>query len=569
MLTENKLIHVLNFVKEYSREELVWINGYISGLLQNGDAATLVQAAATTAAVERITLLYGTETGNSKNLAIALSGLVKKAGTRVKLTALNQYDPANLSQESYLFIIVSTHGEGEPPAAAKSFYDFIHQEKPDCSALQFGVLALGDTSYPLFCKTGEDINLRLEQLGGKRMVPLQKCDVDYEAGAQQWFQQVLNQLSQAGTVTRAAAPTAVTVPAKKKERKYYKGKIQTRINLNDRGSEKETWHIELKSNEAIAYQPGDALAIIPRNRVAVVNYILSLADADGDLLIETAKARGTVRHLLVHHLNICYLLSTTIKKYAALTGHTVPDQRQDLVDLLRAYPVKDGKQFIELVKILSPIAPRLYSIASSPNAHEGEVHITVSRNSFFVEDERRYGLCSDFLGDMPLNTELEFYIHENRGFRLPGDDKDIIMIGPGTGIAPMRSFLEERDQNGASGKNWLFFGEQHFITDFLYQTEIQQYLQTGVLQKLNLAWSRDQQEKIYVQHRMWEHGAELYHWLQNGAYVYISGTRHPMSIHVEETWIRIIESFGQKSKEDAEQYWEQIKQEGRYCKDVY
>jgi len=259
-----------------------------------------------------------------------------------------------------------------------------------------------------------------------------------------------------------------------------------------------------------------------------------------------------------------------VKKYAAIIQQEVPDTRMDLVDLLRIYPVKDAAQFEAIVKILLPISPRLYSVSSSPAAHgESEVHITVARNQFLEEDAQRFGLCSEFLGDQPVGSAITFYVHKDKNFKLPASDKDVIMIGPGTGVAPFRAFLAERDATGAQGRNWFFFGEQHFTTDFLYQTEIQNYVQTGVLSKIDLAFSRDQQEKVYVQHRMKQNATELYTWIDSGASVFISGTKDPMSKDVENTLLQIIEEQGQESKEGAKKYLEQLKKEGRFEKDVY
>jgi sulfite reductase (NADPH) flavoprotein alpha-component len=242
----------------------------------------------------------------------------------------------------------------------------------------------------------------------------------------------------------------------------------------------------------------------------------------------------------------------------------------DLVDLLRIYPVKDAEQFKEVLQILIPIAPRLYSVASSPEAHgKNEVHITVARDRFLAQDEQRYGLCSEFLGDQPVGSSLTFYVHKDKNFKLPAADKDVIMIGPGTGVAPFRAFLAERDATGAPGKNWFFFGDQHFVTDFLYQTEMQQYKQTGVLTRFDLAFSRDQEEKVYVQHRMQQHASELFQWIDSGAAVYVSGTKDPMSKDVELALIRIIGEQGKLSADEAGKYLEQLRKEGRYSKDVY
>jgi sulfite reductase (NADPH) flavoprotein alpha-component len=369
-----------------------------------------------------------------------------------------------------------------------------------------------------------------------------------------------------------APATVVAKPVVKKAtgKKYYNGTILTNINLNDRGSNKETYHIEIGTDEVIEYEPGDTVGIIPHNRQSVVDAIIELTGVDPSVVLHTAKVTAPVNELLKQHLNICYLLTSAIKKYAAIIQQEIPDTRMDLVDLLRIYPVKDAVQFIEVIKILMPIAPRLYSISSSPAAHgENEVHITVAKSRFLAQDEQRFGLCSEFLGDKPVNSELTFYVHKDKSFKLPAADKDIIMIGPGTGIAPFRSFIAQRDATGANGSNWFFFGEQHFTTDFLYQTEMQNYVQTGVLNKIDLAFSRDQNEKLYVQHRMLEKAAELFQWINSGAFIYISGTKDPMSKDVENALLQIIEEQGKKTREEAKQYLESMEKAGRYEKDVY
>lgn len=573
MLPESKLKTFLELVQTSTKEELIWINGYLSGLVTGGSieapaaAPPATTAAATTA--KRISLVFGTETGNAKRLATQLAAVAKKRGVNAKLTGLDQYRFTDLAKEEYLFVVISTQGEGEPPIPAKKFYDYIHANQLQLPNLKYSVLALGDTSYPMYCKTGEDVDLQLNNFGAKRVVPLQKCDVDYEEDALEWFEKVLRTLEK--QTTPAAAP-AVSAPATKKkaEKKFYNGTIQANINLNDRGSNKQTYHIEIATEEEIEYEPGDTIGIVPRNRPEVVDRIISLTGIDPELEIETAKAKAPVRELLASNLNICYLLTSTIKKYASIIAQEIPDTRMDLVDLLRIYPVKDAEQFKEVLQVLIPIAPRLYSVASSPEGHgRNEVHITVARDRFLAQDEQRYGLCSEFLGDQPVGSSLTFYVHKDKNFKLPAAEKDIIMIGPGTGVAPFRAFLAERDATGATGKNWFFFGEQHFVTDFLYQVEMQNYVQTGVITKLDLAFSRDQSEKIYVQHRMQQEAAELYKWIEGGASVYISGTKDPMSKDVETTLVKIIGEEGKLSDDAAAKYLEQLKKEGRYSKDVY
>ncbi|HEX5653097.1 MAG TPA: flavodoxin domain-containing protein [Chitinophagaceae bacterium] len=576
MLAEERFKQLQDLVSTSTKEELIWINGYLSGLVtkahQNGNGHALdtivEKPQPLTTAVKRISLVFGTETGNSKALATHLATVAKKKGIHVKLTGLDQYRFTDLAKEEYFFVVISTQGEGEPPITAKKFYEYIHQQELSLPALKYSVLALGDSSYPLFCKTGEDVDLQLHKFGARRLVPLQKCDVDYEEDAGIWFEQVLHKLEEQPAKTNGE----VLQPQVKKAagKKYYNGTVLANINLNDRGSNKKTFHIEIGTDEPVIYEPGDTVGIIPRNRPDVVEKILSLTGIDSSLVISAAKFTAPVKELLEKHLNICYLLGTTIKKYAGITNHEIPDTRMDLVDLLRIYPVKNTEQFIEVVKVLLPISPRLYSVSSSPTAHgDKEVHITVARDRFLAQDEQRFGLCSEFLGDLPLNGAITFYTHKDKHFKLPAPEKDIIMIGPGTGIAPFRSFLSERDASGAPGRNWLFFGEQHFTLDFLYQTELQNFLSTGVLTKIGLAFSRDQEQKIYVQHKMLEEGAELFNWLEGGASVYISGTKDPMSKEVESTLLHIIEVCGRKTGEEAKTYLEQMKKDNRYAKDVY
>lgn len=571
MIDESRLKQLNEFFDSYSKEELIWINGYLSGIVTSGNQNGSIQLKIhdkSTVGIKKITLVYGTETGNSKKIATQFATLAKKKALNLKLFALDQYRLQDLSKEECLFIVISTQGEGEPPAPARKFYDFIHSNELRLPDLKFGVLALGDSSYPLFCKTGEDVDTQLSKFGATRVLPLQKCDADFEEEAVQWFERVMNFLEKQPQTNL----NLFSQPEGKKtnSKKYYNGTILANINLNDRGSNKQTFHIEIGTDEAIAYEPGDTIGIIPRNRQEVVKRIIEITGIDANQDVQTAKATASVAELLTQHLNICYLLTSTIKKYAAIIQQVIPDTRMDLVDLLRIYPVKDSVQFEEVLKILTSISPRLYTVSSSPTAHgNSEVHITVARNQFHEEEEQKFGLCSEFLGDQPVGSTITFYVHKDKNFKLPAADKDVIMIGPGTGVAPFRSFLAERDATGATGRNWFFFGEQHFTTDFLYQTEIQNYVSTGVLTNIDLAFSRDQQEKVYVQHRMKQRSIELFNWIEKGASVFVSGTKDPMSIEVENTLLAIIEERGTKTADEAKQYLAQLKKEGRYEKDVY
>lgn len=561
MLLEQKLKSFLELVGASTKEELIWMNGYLSGMVSTQTAPAPV---ATAKPAGKITIAYGTETGHSKKLASEFVSRAKQQGVQAKLVSLDQYRPTDLTKEEYFLTILSTHGEGEPPAAAKKFYDHIHKNGFRLEKLKFGVLALGDTAYPLFCKAGEDVDAQLHKLGGERIVSLQKCDTDYEAEANEWFNQVLQKFT-TGNGVPSVAPAVVKKPAGKT---IYPGKILANINLNDRGSAKQTHHIEIAA-EGVQYSPGDSIGIIPENSLSLVEAIIQLGGIAADANIAHRTETATLSYLLKKKLGIVHLPERVIQQYASIVQQQIPATRMGLHELLKIYPVNNSSQFEEVIKILEPITPRLYSISSSLQAHEGEVHVTVARDKFTVNEELKFGLCSDYLSCMEANADIHFYVHKNDQFRLPASDKDIIMIGPGTGIAPFRAFLEERDATGASGRNWLFFGDQHFVTDFLYQTEIQAWKQSGLLSRVNLAFSRDQEQKIYVQHKMVQYGAAFFEWLQQGAYVYVCGAKEPMSVDVENTLLYIVQKHGNLTIAQAEEYLERLKEEGRYLKDVY
>lgn len=570
MLSETKLNVLKQISVDLSRDEAIWASGYLAGL---AGGTTLTAALppqqidhSIQNAVKKITLAYGTETGNSKKLATTLAGIIKKKDIQVKLTDLSQYKAKDLSKEEFFFVVISTQGEGDPPVLAKKFYDYIYENEINLSNLKFGVLALGDSSYPLFCKTGEDVDSRFENLGGQRIIPLKKCDIDYEQDAQNWIEHLFEAVHKtSGISSKNTAVQKVSTGRKK-----YLGKVSAILNLNDITSEKETYHIEIETEEALVYQPGAALGVLPFNSRAIVEEIITLTGIDPKKQISTPKLTDTIEELLHKHLNISYLLKSVVAQYAKITGHSIPEVRLSLLDLLRIYPVKNAEEFEEVIQILTGQAPRLYSISSSPEAHgENEIHITVAKSEFFIDHEKHKGLCSGFLSEFNEGEEVEFYIQDAGHFKLPEPDKDIIMIGPGTGIAPFRSFLWERDAIGGEGKNWLFFGDRNFVSDFIYQAEIQDFLKTGSLTHLDLAFSRDTAEKIYVQHRLEQKAQEVFYWLEGGASVYVCGTKEPMSKDVEDTLLNIIQQQGKRSKEEALHYLEEMELSGRYAKDVY
>jgi sulfite reductase (NADPH) flavoprotein alpha-component len=530
MLVEAKLKALQDLINTSTQDEIIWMNGYLSAVIFQNSGSKTQEAAPVKNGINKITIVYGTETGNSKKLATTFAAKAKKKGINAKVMSLDQYKLTDLSKEEYFFPIISTQGDGEPPAAAKKFYDHLFQNGYELGKLKYSVLALGDTSYPLFCKTGEDVDDQLLKHGGSRILPLQKCDVDYEEDANAWFTNALLALHQNGS---SSATPAASVAKKSSGKKTFERKVLTNINLNDIGSAKETYHIEIEA-ENVDYLPGDSIGVIPENPVATIDAITSIVGIDKEKNVGYKNEPITIFDLLQKKLNIFYLPERVVKKYADIVQQEIPATRIDLLDLLRIYPVKNAAQFKDVITILEPITPRLYSIASSPEAHNGELHIIVAKNYFDINEEIKYGLTSDFLSHLHVDTTLNFYVHPNAQFRLPEEDKDIIMIGPGTGIAPFRSFIAQRDAIGASGKNWLFFGDQHFLTDFLYQTEIQSWLETGALNKVSVAFSRDTKEKIYVQHKMLKESKKFYEWLESGAYIYLCGTKEPISSRQKE-----------------------------------
>ena len=582
MLVEAKKDIFSQLIKEATHDELVWMNGFLAGLLDQsslpsakagvasaGGAAPAQMAASTQ--IDKLTLLYASETGNAKSVATKFAAATKKKGIKTKLASVEQYKLTDLVKEKYLLLIISTQGDGEPPITAIKFYNALHDENLKLDKLQFGVLALGDSSYPLFCQAGVDVDQQLELRGGTRKVPLQKCDTDYASYADSWLDSALGLLAggQSGDSGAAAAKAAVKAPAAGSHKKIYEGTVVTNFNLNDRDSAKRTHHIEIEA-EDLVYAPGDALGVVPPNPAQVVQEVLALTEVDPQQTIAWRDQTHSVEDLLSIKAQLLYLPERVVRKYADIAGQEIPDTRMSLVDLLKIYPLKNNQEdFIQVLQILEPIAPRLYSISSSPEAHGDEIHITVAKDQFYVGEKQETGLCSGYLLDVPVESKLQFYIHPNKGFKLPPEDKDVIMIGPGTGVAPFRSFLFERDAAGAEGRNWLFFGDQHIASDFLYQTEIQSFLDTGVLTEFNGAFSRDQEKKVYVQDKMRERGAELFEWLENGAYIYICGAKEPMSFDVEKALTEIIATQKELSFVEASKYLDALKEQGRFLKDVY
>lgn len=569
-------------------EQLLWLEGFISGLRAGKGAGALPAASATVRQAE-LTVLYGTESGNSEALADQTAKAAKDFGFKARSVNMADLKIGQLRDVENLLVIVSTWGEGDPPETATDFYAALMGEKaPKLEKTRFSVLGLGDTSYEHFCKMGKDFDARLEGLGAKRVYDRVDCDVDFDDAFANWHLgalKALGQLAVAAPVV-AAAPTAVPAvePEKHSRKNPFPALLKERILLNGRGSAKETIHLELDlEGSGLLYEAGDALAVIPHNAEDVVDGILEATGLDPEAPVNLKDGEFSLRTALTTQLDVTALSKPVLSRYNEIAQNadldaTINDKAKlaeyvegrDLIDLLRDFPTKDLTADA-LAALARKLPPRLYSIASSPKAHPGEVHLTVGVVRYDAHGRNRKGVCSTFLADrVAEGDKVEIFVTANKNFKLPADpDRPIIMVGPGTGIAPFRAFVEERQATGAKGKNWLFFGDQHYLTDFLYQTEWQSYLADGVLTKLDVAFSRDQRHKLYVQDRMRERAAELYAWLQEGANFYVCGDASRMAHDVDRALHDIVAQEGGLSPEAAEAYVKQLKADKRYLRDVY
>lgn len=570
----------------------LWLSGYLAAIQSSSlQAAPAVEErpapAAAPAIPKEVTILFGSQTGNAQNLAKKAGKTLEERGFQVTVSAMSDFKPNNLKKVKNLLIVVSTHGEGDPPDNALTFHEFIHGKRaPKLEDFRFSVLALGDSSYEFFCQTGKDFDKRLEELGGTRITPRVDCDLDFEEPAAEWAEAVLAGLSEGESSSPSPAAVSASAPAESvySRSNPFRAEVLENINLNGRGSNKETRHLEISlEGSGLTYQPGDSLGVYPENDPELVDLLLAEMSWDPEEAVRVKEETVTLKEALTAHFEITVLTKPLVEKAAKLSGNEdlqqlVSDSNQlktymdgrDLIDLVRDFkPLNSSAQ--EFVSILRKMPARLYSISSSFEANPDEVHLTIGAVRYDAHGRERKGVCSILCADrlQPGDT-LPVFIQHNENFKLPENpDTPIIMVGPGTGIAPFRSFMQQREENGAEGKSWLFFGDQHFVTDFLYQTEWQKWLKDGVLSKLDVAFSRDDDEKVYVQHRMQENSRELFQWLEQGAAVYICGDEKNMAHDVHNTLIDIIEKEGGMSREQAEEYLADMQKNKRYQRDVY
>ncbi|RXK56685.1 sulfite reductase subunit alpha [Oleiharenicola lentus] len=564
----------------FSPEQRAWLNGFLAGVFSRSVGAP---AAATPAqALAPLTILFGSQTGTAEGLAKKVAKEAGKRGFAPTVLDMAQTDLAKLAHEKNLLVITSTYGDGEPPDNAKALHTALKEAAgTPLTAVRFSVCALGDTNYAQFCQCGKDLDAWLEKLGATRTTPRTDCDLDYDGPFTKWLDAALASL--AGGTAPATAP-AEAKPTDSSEEGYSKKKpfpasVLAVRNLNGPGSAKEVNHVEFSlEGSGLVYEAGDALGVVPQNCPALVNDVLATLGCDGEEAVPTPAGELPLRRALTE----CFDLGKPSPELLAMVAPAVagvaapgpgstnpPATFHHVIDVLLAAPTKPSPA--DFVAKLKKLQPRLYSISSSPKAHPGQVHLTVGAVRYDKDGRSRKGVCSTFLAERGLAAgKVGVFVHANKAFRPPADGNvPMIMVGPGTGIAPFRAFLEERRASGARGKNWLFFGDQKAASDFLYRNELTAMQTSGVLHRLDLAFSRDQAEKIYVQTRMLENAAELWTWLEAGAHFYVCGDASRMAKDVDLALHQVIEKAGGKSPEQAAAYVNALKAAKRYARDVY
>ncbi len=560
-----------------------WLSGFLAG---TGTDLSAVASAPVFAG--KLTVLYGTESGNSEELADRTVKAAKKRGFQAVMKNMAEISPADLAKASNLLVIVSTWGDGDAPETAVVFHKEFMNSQQSLAGVRYSVCSLGDTAYEKFCQIGKDFDAKLETLGASRVFARQDCDVDYEDSYVSWMENTLSALVPSVTPV-AFVPPAVTaqVAIEYGKKNPFAAETLENLMLNGEGSSKETIHVEFSlAGSGFSYEPGDALAVLPVNAPDVVKAIIQAAKLTGNEEVEV-KNVGTklLADALREDFDITALSRAVLTKLADATDSATLREllAEDAKEKLKEY--NEGREIIDALTDFAPhglsaaaltgifrkLPVRLYSIASSPLAHENEVHLTVAAVRYDSNGRFRKGVCSTYLADLvKAGDPVQMFVQPNKNFRLPADGSTpVIMVGPGTGVAPFRSFIEHRGALGSTGKNWLFFGDQHYMYDFLYQLEWQDHLKSGVLTRLDVAFSRDQPEKVYVQDRMIQQAPELYQWLEEGAHFYVCGDANRMAHDVHEALISVVEFQAGITREAAEAYVEDLKKTKRYQRDVY
>ncbi|EMO8772193.1 NADPH-dependent assimilatory sulfite reductase flavoprotein subunit [Klebsiella variicola] len=587
-LNPEQLARLQAATTDFTPTQLAWVSGYFWGVLnQQSGAAVAVPAQA--AEVPSITLISASQTGNARRVAEALRDDLLAAKLNVKLVNAGDYKFKQIAAEKLLVVVTSTQGEGEPPEEAVALHKFLFSKKaPKLDGTAFAVFGLGDTSYEFFCQSGKDFDSKLAELGAERLLDRVDADVEYQTAAAEWRARVVEVLKARAPVsapaqlaTSGAVNDIHTSPYTKEA--PLSATLSVNQKITGRDSEKDVRHIEIDLGDSgLRYQPGDALGVWYQNDPQMVKELVELLWLKGDEPVTVDGKTLPLAEALEWHFELTVNTATIVENYATLTRSEsllplVGDKAQlqqyaaatPIVDMVRFSPAQLDAE--ALIGLLRPLTPRLYSIASSQAEAESEVHVTVGVVRYEIEGRARAGGASSFLADrVEEDGEVRVFIEHNDNFRLPANpETPVIMIGPGTGIAPFRAFMQQRAADGAQGKNWLFFGNPHFTEDFLYQVEWQSYVKEGLLTRIDLAWSRDQQQKVYVQDKLREQGAELWRWINDGAHIYVCGDANRMAKDVEHTLLEVIAEYGAMDAEAADEFLSELRVERRYQRDVY
>jgi len=581
---------LLDQVKLYDSKTLYWLSGYCKGLAdaKPADGSTISQIIERPAKAQAIStlILYASQTGNAEQIARELHQRLSDSGLSAALASVADFNPKELSRQQILLLVASTHGEGEPPDDAIELYEFLQGKRaPQLSGLKHAVLGLGDSSYEFFCQTGKDFELALSKLGSQPLLQRVDCDLDFAEDSSRWIEQVSKKVAELSISATGQIDTAISqqssVSSQFSRNNPFTATVLLSQSICGRGSSKQVQHIELSlAGSGLKYQPGDALGVWAKNNPLTVEEILAVGQLNGEEKVLINDTQKSLREALSENLEVSLVNKSFVSEYAKLTGSKQLEEiaaeafssfvrNHQLVDLLKIAPIELEAQ--QLVDLLKPIKPRLYSIASSYDANPEEVHLTVALERTENENGLRFGTASHFLIErLQEDDQVLVFVDKNTRFKLPANDQPVIMIGAGTGIAPFRGFLQQRQFEKASGENWLFFGNPHFNTDFLYQLELQRYLKDGLLSRLDLAFSRDQAEKIYVQHRLLQQGSTVWRWIEHRqAVIYVCGDRNNMARAVEETLLEIIRRESGGSAESARDYLSGLTKNRRYQRDIY
>ncbi|MBJ4955128.1 NADPH-dependent assimilatory sulfite reductase flavoprotein subunit [Salmonella enterica subsp. enterica serovar Goldcoast] len=587
-LNPEQLARLQAATTDFTPAQLAWVSGYFWGVL-NQQPASNVTAPAPAAEMPGITLISASQTGNARRVAEALHDDLITAQLNVTLINAGDYKFKQIANEKLLVVVASTQGEGEPAEEAVALHKYLFSKKaPKLENTAFAVFGLGDTSYEFFCQSGKDFDAKLAELGGERLLDRVDADVEYQSAAAEWRARLVDVLKARAPVAPSAHAAASGAVNEVHTSPYTKeaplsATLAVNQKITGRDSEKDVRHIEIDLGDSgLRYQPGDALGVWYQNDPALVKEIVELLWLKGDEPVTVEGKTLPLAEALQWHFELTVNTANIVENYAMLTRSEsllplVGDKAQlqhyatttPIVDMVRFSPAQLDAD--ALIGLLRPLTPRLYSIASSQAEVESEVHITVGAVRFEVEGRARAGGASSFLADrVEEEGEVRVFIEHNDNFRLPANPQTpVIMIGPGTGIAPFRAFMQQRAADGAEGKNWLFFGNPHFTEDFLYQVEWQRYVKEGVLSRIDLAWSRDQKDKVYVQDKLRQQGAELWRWINDGAHIYVCGDANRMAKDVEQALLEVIAEFGAMDIEAADEFLSELRVERRYQRDVY